>query len=157
MHPNRPQMRHIYLACTYLSKVAVAQNALTSHCRRNARRECGRRSSAAAWLSSTWFVSIPPQPLHPVTLSLRYRLCGHRNFPTLYAQWDLARFRTFSWCVACFYACSYYSRSPTNNTAKEDVIGGISAILWSLTILPLLKYVGFSSFHRAIAMALNSR
>ena len=27
----------------------------------------------------------------------------------------------------------------------EDVIGGISAILWSLTILPLLKYVSNSS------------
>ena len=25
--------------------------------------------------------------------------------------------------------------------SKEDVIGGISAILWALTLLPLLKYV----------------
>ena len=25
--------------------------------------------------------------------------------------------------------------------SKEDVIGGISAIIWALTILPLIKYV----------------
>ena len=26
--------------------------------------------------------------------------------------------------------------------SKEDVIGGISAIVWSMSLLPLLKYVG---------------
>jgi KUP system potassium uptake protein len=32
---------------------------------------------------------------------------------------------------------------PVANGApsKEDVIGGISAIVWSLTLLPLIKYV----------------
>lgn len=35
---------------------------------------------------------------------------------------------------------------PANGPApsEEDVIGGISAIIWSLTILPLIKYVGHS-------------
>ncbi|KAG5646512.1 hypothetical protein DXG03_003279 [Asterophora parasitica] len=28
--------------------------------------------------------------------------------------------------------------------SKEDVIGGISAIVWALTLLPLLKYVFIS-------------
>lgn len=32
------------------------------------------------------------------------------------------------------------SQGPT--PSKEDVIGGISAIVWSLTLMPLLKYVG---------------
>ena len=30
--------------------------------------------------------------------------------------------------------------------SKEDVIGGISAIIWSLTLLPLLKYVNLRPF-----------
>ncbi|KAF8737866.1 potassium transporter, partial [Rhizoctonia solani] len=28
--------------------------------------------------------------------------------------------------------------------SQEDIIGGISAIIWSLTLLPMLKYVGFA-------------
>ena len=35
--------------------------------------------------------------------------------------------------------------------SEEDVIGGISAIVWSLTLLPLLKYVGTFTFSRPIA------
>jgi len=37
---------------------------------------------------------------------------------------------------------------PTSGPApsREDVIGGISAIIWSLTLLPLIKYV-FISLH----------
>ena len=34
--------------------------------------------------------------------------------------------------------------------SEEDIIGGISAIVWSLTLLPLLKYVQkphFSTWH----------
>jgi KUP system potassium uptake protein len=27
--------------------------------------------------------------------------------------------------------------------SKEDVIGGVSAIFWAMTLLPFLKYVGF--------------
>lgn len=27
--------------------------------------------------------------------------------------------------------------------SKEDIIGGISAIIWALTLLPLIKYVIF--------------
>jgi KUP system potassium uptake protein len=43
--------------------------------------------------------------------------------------------------------CAYFTNScvqlmlTMDLSAKEDVIGGISAILWALTILPLLKYV----------------
>jgi K+ transporter len=27
--------------------------------------------------------------------------------------------------------------------SKEDVIGGVSAIFWAMTLLPFLKYVGY--------------
>src|SRR6266852_5033258 len=36
--------------------------------------------------------------------------------------------------------------------SKEDIIGGVSAIVWSLTLLPLIKYVSFLQYVRKIAI-----
>lgn len=47
--------------------------------------------------------------------------------------------------------------SRTKQTPAEDVIGGLSAIVWSLTLLPLIKYVCSFSLRCVLSVLVSLR
>lgn len=82
------------------------------------------------------------------TLGIVYSDLG--TSPMFVVVWLARRF-----CIPIDYSCAFFRVRYTLNgiwpasgaaPSTEDVVGGLSAIFWALTIIPLIKYVRFMSF-----------
>jgi len=59
-------------------------------------------------------------------------------------MWRIADYRNPG--TSPLYVLNGIWASSGDIPSDEDVIGGISAIIWSLTLIPLLKYVSHPKF-----------